>query len=209
MLCRNLMPRTDDAALEQTECALYAVSRNIAVNVDSGAVVYRFVLFFRVSSKFNCPGVRSQIVRHNHMHIITDVFLNIFDERSALSIFGPEKTEFAIPLLDSNDALFMVPVTLVLLAVSLTADICFIHLHNAIQRLGADLLHRGPHSVAEIPRRLVGDTKSPLELIGAHPLLGFAQQVDAQKPLPQGEVGVVEDRSSSHGELIAQLSQLN
>ena len=59
--------------------------------------------------------------------------------------------------------------------------------------------------MAEIPCRFVGHAESPLELIGAHALLGLAEQVDAQEPLPQRQMGIVEDRASGHGELIAAL----
>ena len=44
MLCRDFMPRTNDAALEQRESGLDAVRGNVAVNVDLRAVVDALVL---------------------------------------------------------------------------------------------------------------------------------------------------------------------
>jgi hypothetical protein len=40
-------------------------------------------------------------------------------------------------------------------------------------------------------------------LICAHAFLGLAEQVNAEKPLPQGKVGIVEDCSSCYAELVA------
>ena len=56
--------------------------------------------------------------------------------------------------------------------------------------------------MAEVPGRLVGDAESPLDLVRAHALPGLAEQVDAQKPLPQRQMGVVEDRPCRHRELV-------
>jgi hypothetical protein len=57
--------------------------------------------------------------------------------------------------------------------------------------------------MAEVPRGLIGDAENSLQLVGAHSILGFAEKVDTQEPLPKGKVRVVEDRSSGHRELIA------
>ena len=68
---------------------------------------------------------------------------------------------------------------------------------------GLTSVHCSANAVAEIPCRLVGDSKDALQLIGAHTLLRLTKKVDAQEPLPQGKVRVIEDRSSGDSELIA------
>jgi hypothetical protein len=89
------------------------------------------------------------------------------------------------------------------LAVHFSSHVSFVHLHYAGKRFGAGMFHSGPDAVTEIPCRLIADSKGALELVGTHFLARLAEQVDAQEPLPQGEVGIIEDRASSHRELIA------
>lgn len=40
MFCRNFMPRTNDAALEQRERGLDSVRRNVAVDVNSVVMIH-------------------------------------------------------------------------------------------------------------------------------------------------------------------------
>jgi hypothetical protein len=47
--------------------------------------------------------------------------------------------------------------------------------------------------MAEIPSRLVGDSESPLDLVGAHSLARLAKEVDGGEPLDEWQVGIVED----------------
>lgn len=56
--------------------------------------------------------------------------------------------------------------------------------------------------MAKIPRCLVREAQDALQLVGAHPLLGLAKQVDTQEPLPERKVGIVEDRPGSYAELV-------
>jgi hypothetical protein len=114
-----------------------------------------------------------------------------------------EEPEFPAALLDADYALFVVPASLKSPSVFPTAHISFVDLYNAIQRLRIDFLHRGSDAMAEIPCRLVGKAENPLELVGAHSLARLAEQVDAKEPLPEGQMGVIEDRPGSDAELIA------
>ena len=58
-------------------------------------------------------------------------------------------------------------------------------------------------AVTEIPGRLVGHFDSPLELEGGYARLGFAHQVNGDKPLAERQVGIMHDGSGGDGELIA------
>jgi hypothetical protein len=53
MLCRNPMPRTDDAALQQRERGFNGVRIDIAVNVDAGLVLDGLVLRLK-----SCPDTK-------------------------------------------------------------------------------------------------------------------------------------------------------
>ena len=55
MLCRNLMPRTKDAALQERESGFDPIRGNFAFNVDLGAVVDAFVSL-RLASQFIAFG---------------------------------------------------------------------------------------------------------------------------------------------------------
>src|SRR5271154_3419670 len=85
-----------------------------------------------------------------------------------------------------------------------TADISFIHLNGrTIQLRRFDSLNGGADAMAEIPRGFVADAECSLDLPRAHSLFGFAHEVDSSEPLPQWQMGIVEDRSSGYAELIA------
>lgn len=203
VLRRDFMPRTDDATLEQRERGFDAVRSDIPVHIHPLRMVNRHVGNVIQASLDESRGVGWELVRHNHIHVATQVLFDVSRQRTALRILRLEEPQFAATLLDADNASLMVAATLILLAASLPADICLIHLHDAVQRLRINFLHRRPNPVAEVPCRLVGDAEGPFKLVGAHALLGFAEQVDTQKPLPQREMGVVEDGASRHGKLIA------
>ena len=60
--------------------------------------------------------------------------------------------------------------------------------------------------MAEIPCGLVGlDSKRSLNLASGHALLGLTEQQGSEEPLIQGQVAVIENRSSGHGKLVVAL----
>jgi hypothetical protein len=198
------MPRTDDAAFQERERGLNAVRRNVAVNVNSVPMINSQMCRLRESSLDDSGRIGWPLVGHDYVNIFRDVFLDVLRQCARFHIFSMEETQFATALLDAHhNFLFVVLCALPMSSMLDSADEGLIHLDDAIQRLRIDFLHRRTNPVAEIPRRLVGNSQNALELIGAHPFLGLAKKVNAQEPLPQRQVRVIEDRSSSDGELIA------
>jgi hypothetical protein len=59
--------------------------------------------------------------------------------------------------------------------------------------------------MAEIPRGLVAHAQTPFELVRGNALFGFAHEISGEKPLPKGQMRIMEDRSGSDRELIAAL----
>jgi hypothetical protein len=55
----------------------------------------------------------------------------------------------------------------------------------------------------EIPRGLVGDVQSALQLISGNTLFGFDDEVGGEEPLPKRKVGIMKDSASGNGEVIA------
>src|ERR1700683_1025510 len=86
------------------------------------------------------------------------------------------------------------------------AYISFIYFHRTIQQRAIYLRHCSANPVAEIPCRLVrAFVVAPdraLELECAHTFFGFAKQECSEKPLLQGQMGIVEYRARCDGELI-------
>src|SRR5207248_3217512 len=80
--------------------------------------------------------------------------------------------------------------------------------HSGKPRRERRLLHRVTDAVAHEPGRLVGDLERTVKLVGAHALLGRADQVEGPEPLVQRDVTRLEDRPHSHGELLAALGTL-
>ena len=205
MFCRDFMPRTNDAALQERECGLDTVRRNVSVNVDAVVMVYSPVDFVTVKSGLSqCSFVSGPFVRHDEINVAADIFLDVLRQRAGLHVLGMEETEFAAALLESDhDFLLIVLAALPVFAALDSTNKGFIYFYNAVQWFRIDFLHRRADAMAEIPCRLVGDAKDALQLIGAHALLRLTEKVDAQEPLPQGQVGIIEDRSCCDGELIA------
>lgn len=108
----------------------------------------------------------------------------------------------AAPALDGpgDPRLVVAPV----LALLLPADHRLVDLDHANERRAGERIvaHRLADAVAQVPRRLIGDTEGPLELAGADPLLALAHQVDGDEPLPQRKVRAMHNRSRRHAELI-------
>ena len=107
--------------------------------------------------------------------------------------------------LNGSDNDSLVPLVAVSHPVSLPANVGFVHFHNSLQKISADFAHRGTNTVAEIPRCFVGDFDRSTNLISRNSFFGFDHQVDRQKPFPERQVRIVEDRTASDRKLITAL----
>ena len=199
------MPRTNDAALQERESGFDAVRRDVAINVDAVVMVHSPVYFITVESGLSQRSlICGPFISHDQINVTADIFLDVLRQRAGFHILGMEEAEFSAALLDANNHfLFVVLQALPMFAALYAANESLIHLHNAIQWLRIDFLHRSANAMAEIPCSLVGDAEDALQLVGAHAFLGLAEKVDAQEPLPQRQVQIVKDRSGGDGELIA------
>src|ERR1039458_6088939 len=196
MLGTQPVPCPHDTSLKKRESRFNPVRGHVSVHVDALRVVDGLVFDSPLFSLSNRHRVGGEFLRHNHVHIIADVFPDVLCQRSRCRILGMEEPQFPITLLDSDYDLFGFLASVDALPSLLAAHVSLIDLHNAIQRFRIDLLHRGAYPVTEIPRRLVRHAQSPLDLISAHALAGLAEQVDAEKPLPERKMGIVKDRAS-------------
>lgn len=198
------MPRSDDTALQQRECGLDRVGMDFAVNIDLG-LVFDGLVALRESSSLHSAGIGIEFIGHDHVHIIADILADVLGQRPALGIIRVKEPDISATLPQAdNDLLsaFRMP-RLVLMALVPTANVSFVHFDRAVKHRFFRRRHCSADAMAEIPRRLVADAECPLDLIGAHPFARLANQIGAEKPLPQRKMGVIEDRASGHAELVA------
>src|ERR1700740_1967178 len=99
MLCRNLVPRTDDAALQERERGFNAVRRDVAVNVNPGPMSNGLMWHVAVSRHLDRPGGCPKFVGHDDFYILADVFFDVLRQRPSLRVFSVEEAEFSATLL--------------------------------------------------------------------------------------------------------------
>ena len=84
MLRRNPMPCSHDAAFQERECGLYGVRVDVAVHVLFAAVIDSLVRLLAVVF-LERPRIRRVLVRHDHVNVIGDVFLDVLRQCPVLA----------------------------------------------------------------------------------------------------------------------------
>ncbi len=204
MLRADSVPRSDDAALQERKGGFDCVGVNIAVNVDAILVLDGLVLCGQ-SILLHGTGVRGEFVGDHDVNILADILSNVFCKRSRLHVRGMEEPQIAAALTNTNDYFFGGAAPRLATTWGPAAHICFVHFDSTRHHGLVNLFHGGPDAMAEIPRGLVADAQSTFDLVRGHSLAGFAEQKRSHEPLLQGQMGVVEDRSSGDSKLIVAL----
>lgn len=202
MFRRDFMPRSYNATLQERESGFDCVGVSVALHVDMEFVPDGLVPSI-LAEMLSCAPIGVEVIREKHFDIFTDIFADELFKCTALYVRRMEEAQIAAALPDADDVLFVLPARCFALPAIHAADEGFIHLYLAVQERLAGLCHGRTDAVAEIPSRLVADSKRPLNLAGAHAFLRLTEQVCSCKPLFEGQVSVIENRPSSHGELIA------
>jgi hypothetical protein len=156
------------------------------------------------ASPFQSVGIGREFIGHNHVYIIADVFFDVLGKCSRLYICRVKETEIAATLPNSDNRLFGFLASIDAPSDFLSAYLGFVHFDGTSKFLKWRFLsHRVPDAMTQIPRRPVVDSQHPFKLVCRHSLAGLAKQEHSKKPFRQGQVRIVEDRASRHGELIA------
>lgn len=200
MLRGNLMPRSHDSALEKREGGFDGIGVQVSDGIDALAVSNLLVIFD--TSFLNRRVIRGCIISENHLHILADILADVPCERAALRISGMEEAKIAVALADADDHFFVVHASDATFPFVYAADIGSVQFHFAVEHRLIGLGHGMADAMAEVPRRLVAHSDRALNLASGHALLCFAEQVRGQKPLTKWQVGIVENRARSDGELI-------
>jgi hypothetical protein len=91
----------------------------------------------------------------------------------------------------------------------LSTKVGVVNLNEARQLLECFVLRRGADAMAHVPSGFIrSHTNVPLHLESADSFLCLAHKKNYFKPLPQREVGVLEDRAGERGELMPVLLAL-
>ena len=200
MLRANLVPRSHDTALEQGERGFDSVGVNIAFDVDVQLVTNRLVASL-FAELLCCAPIASPIIRVQNLDIFAQVLADVLFESSALRILGMKEPEIAAALTNS-DYDFLVRSGVTFGPQFLAANKGFVHLHFSVEHWPINFNHSRSDAVAEVPRRLVAHSERALDLTGRHSFLGLTEQQSRHKPLAQGQVRIVENRSGSYAELV-------
>lgn len=206
MLRANLVPRSNDAALEQRECGFNGVGVNVTAHVLFRLVIDRLVLSAMDPSFDHSRWITRQFIGDHDFHIGAHVFLDVLCQRAGLRICRMEESKIAAALPDANYDFFLILAVPDSLASLLSANVGFVHLNSAVKHGLVYLLHCVADPVAQVPRGFVGafvlaPDRAP-DLISGHSLAGFAEQQSHRKPFGQVQVGIMEHCASRDGELI-------
>src|SRR5216683_3390583 len=203
MLCRNLMPCSYNPALEERESGLNRVSS------DAHPFLVPDVLVCAVIHALMLPPVLGQsevielrFVSYDDIHGRVHVASNDVVHGALVYLIGLDEVQMPIALPDADYGSLVYELVFVALASALAADVRFINFDRA-SHLVFRLSHSSADAMAEIPRRLVRDAEHSLHLVRGNPLAGFGHQIGNQEPFGQRQMGIVEDRSHGHGELVA------
>lgn len=206
MLCRDAMPCSDDAALQEGECRFDSVRVNVAVNVNLRLVLDRLVPICKWGLA-ESGGIRVQFIGDDNFDILAYVLTDVLRQGSGLHVLGMEETKIAATLPDAHNDLFIgVSVSGLAIGMLLPAKIGFIYFDSAIHHRAIYFFHCGTDAVTEIPCGFVANSDCAFDLIGTHALACFHQEQNCHEPSSQRKMRIIEDRSRRHGELIAALA---
>lgn len=204
MLRTQSVPRSHQAALQETESRFDAVRVNVSLHIDSRPVPNRLMLSLPAKMTGSAT-IQPEIISHQAIHIFPNVFTDILLESPRSHVLSMEKSEFALPLPKSY-YYFLVRRSSSALTMSATAQVEFIHFNRSSQALTICFFHRGADSVTQEPRSAVtSNTESALNLASGYSLFGFAQQERSREPSEQRQVRILKHATNSHAELIIAL----
>jgi len=199
MLRADLVPCSDDATLEQGECGFRCVGVDVTVNVNLVFVFDCFMLALMDASFDHGLRVGGELIRHNHLDIGANIFLDVLRQRAGRYIRSVEESQIAAALPQADDYGFTLAPHL---GSALSANKCFVHLHGAGKHRLVNLRHRRSDSVAQIPRRLVASTDDSLNLICGHALPRLTKQIRSNKPFCKFKVGILKHGTGDHRKLV-------
>src|SRR5581483_7167591 len=206
VLRRNLVPRSNDAALEQRKCRFDRVGMDVAISIFARRMFDGFVLRPHIAKERRSGivksfGVAAGIVGHDDFDRPANVLLDVLRQRSRLDILRVEKPQIATTLANAKHDFFVGSAPALTPAFNAT-DIGLIHFHCAGKRRAFGGGHCFADAVAQVPRGLVTHANGALELIGRHSLPRLYEQEDGEEPRLQRQFRIAKNRAGSHAKLV-------
>src|SRR5882724_11295287 len=100
MLDADVMPRSDDAALEQRERAFHGVGVNVARDVDGPVADSPVSLFVLPVER---PRIDGRFIGNEHLYGLADVLADNLRDRRGFGVFGAEQPQIPVTLADADD----------------------------------------------------------------------------------------------------------
>src|ERR1700738_1153340 len=136
MLCTNLVPASNDAALQERKCRLDSVGRDTSAvlvpGVFLGAVINSFMFSVDASGRHRVL-VSRPIVCYQNFHVLTNVLFDILSESACAGISCVEETEIAVALPYADDDLFRFLGCFGAATEHLSAYVGFVHFDSTVK----------------------------------------------------------------------------
>jgi hypothetical protein len=197
MLHANLVPSSNDPTLQQGECGFDRISVNVAPYILARRVIHGF-MFSAIFCKVKV--IKLRLVGHDDIHGLIHVSCNDVIQLRLVKITGRNEMQSPATFPDADDSSLLFEFSF--MTALFSSDVGLINFDSPGHFRGAGFDHRGSDAVAEIPRGLVTPSDDALNLIGAHSLARFAQQVGRNKPLRQRKMRVLKHGARNDGKLM-------
>src|SRR5262249_7088851 len=149
----DLVPASDDSALEEREGGFNGIGMDIAAHVYAIFVLDSFVLSTLDAGCNHRRNVRGELVCDDYINVGADIFFYVLRQSSSLDIGCMKESEFSATLPDADHNFFVVVLAVPALAFALTsADPCFINFNSTVEHWLIHFLHSSTNAMAEIPR---------------------------------------------------------
>ena len=171
MLRRDFMPRSHNAAFEKGKSGFHGVCMDVAVRVFPRVVNRPVLALLHVVER---PRINSRFVRKNNFYVAANVRIDNVSHGLGFGILGTDQAQISVTLSDANNYQFVAawpPLA------GLSANVGLINLNRTTQLLRRYFQHSRSDAMAEVPCRLVADSKCALNLARGHALFGFAEQI--------------------------------
>lgn len=205
MLPADRMKTSHHRTSEQRPSVFAAVGRDVPSRIPN-PVIDNFVRFAHAAENRIGPELIGLQIDVRNVQPLRGGFLNrflsrvrdVFRANPAAAHFGGSQHDRPIRTASAlNLPFFFRP--------GQAAGVMLVHLDDAAKQVGRTLTHRLSDAVNHVPAAFLADLQFPLHLERAKRFLGVQHNEDRDKPLPQANVRLVEDRASRGREAIATL----
>lgn len=197
MLGAYVVVGPDDGAVQEAPYTLHGVGVHLAPHPLLSAVVYGIVDSVVIPD----AGIGRVFVGVDGFYPFICVTPDEPVKRTPVRLIDDFHADLTVPLDDTGDN-GLIPAVAVAFPTRLTADERLIDLDGATEGSLNPIAHCSADTMAEIPGCFVAHVQGALKLVSADTLLGLAHAIDCKEPLPQREMGIMEDGARQNAEMV-------